>query len=188
VLIAAAPFGVRAEADSLAVPVPQSAVTQRVFFDVEVGGKPAGRIVLSLFGDACPRTVANFAQLAAAPAKGSGYNGSIFHRIVKGFVVQGGDFTNGNGTGGRSIYGPTFADESFALHHTGAGILSMANRGKDTNSSQFFITLAATPWLDGKHVVFGQVADRESMAVVRAIETIGAEARVRVADCGVLAA
>ena len=131
--------------------------------------------------------------------------GSIFHRIIKGFVVQGGDYTNGNGTGGRSIYGGQFADESFALKHTGPGILSMANRGPGTNGSQFFITLAPTPWrafpapqpaplrcvaqcspVDGKHVVFGQVMDRSSMGVVRAMEAAGAESRVRIVDCGIL--
>ena len=155
-----------------------------MFFDVTIGAQPAGRIVLGLFGDDAPKTAANFAALAAGEP-GYGYKGSIFHRIIKDFMVQGGDFTNGNGTGGKSIYGGSFADENLQLHHTGPGILSMANRGPNTNGSQFFITTVPTPWLDGKHVVFGQVV--EGMSVVRAIEAAGAESRVRIADCGVLA-
>ena len=108
------------------------------------------------------------------------------HRIVPGFVVQGGDFTFGNGIGGKSIYGGSFDDESFALKHVGQGMLSMANRGPNTNGSQYFITLNPTPWLDGRHVIFGQVADEDSMRTVRAMEAAGSGANVRVADCGVL--
>ena len=167
-----------------------------VFMDIVIGGKPAGRMEFELYADAVPKTAENFRALCTGE-KGMGRSGKPlhymncgFHRIITAFMCQGGDFTRGNGTGGESIYGPKFADESFAGkagRHTGFGCLSMANSGPHTNGSQFFICTADTPWLDGKHVVFGRLT--AGAATLRAMEKAGSQSgacsqRVAVANCG----
>ncbi|MFC8967849.1 MULTISPECIES: peptidylprolyl isomerase [unclassified Streptomyces] len=145
-------------------------MSENVFFEVTADGEPMGRIEFKLFDDVVPKTAQNFRELATG-VHGYGYKGSPFHRVIPDFMLQGGDFTRQNGTGGKSIYGEKFADENFTLKHTKPGQLSMANAGPNTNGSQFFITTIVTDWLDNKHVVFGEVV--EGMDVVKAIEALG---------------
>lgn len=170
-------------------------IRPRVFFDIDIAGKSAGRIEFDLFDDIAPKTAENFRALCTGE-KGIGksgkplhYKGSSFHRIIPEFMAQGGDFTNGNGTGGESIYGRTFPDENFVAKHTDGGLLSMANAGPHTNGSQFFITFVPCPWLDGKHTVFGQVADDKSFQVLKSMESYGSHSgatkqRISISDCG----
>ena len=172
---------------------PIDVVTDHVFFDISIDDTPAGRVTFGLFGDVVPWTVENFASLAKCD-HGVGklgeelcYKDSIFHRIIPGFMAQGGDFTAGDGTGGESIYGLEFDDENFDLSFTRPYLLAMANAGPNTNGSQFFVTFAPTPWLDGHHVVFGEVL--EGFEVMDKLEKLGSQSGkpskiARITNCG----
>ena len=170
-------------------------ITSKVFFDIEVDNKPLGRIVFGLYGKVVPKTAENFRAICTgengltSDGKPLHYKGSVFHRVIPEFMIQGGDITRGDGTGGESIYGKKFPDENFQLKHKGPGLLSMANAGKNTNGSQFFITTVVTPWLDGKHVVFGEVL--EGFDIVKEVEALGSQSgkptkKITVADSGEL--
>lgn len=173
----------------------QTASLTKVYFDMQIGGKPAGRITFKLYDDITPKTAENFRALCTGE-KGKGksgkplhYKGSVFHRVIPNFMCQGGDFTHFNGTGGESIYGHKFPDENFTAKHSKAGLLSMANAGPNTNGSQFFITTVSTPHLNGRHTVFGEVID--GVDVVDTIESYGSSSgktseEILIADCGEL--
>ncbi|RKP30364.1 hypothetical protein METBISCDRAFT_23371 [Metschnikowia bicuspidata] len=165
-------------------------ITHKVFFDIEQDGVALGRITIGLFGTVVPKTVENFRQLAISTDPEFSYKGSIFHRVIPNFMIQGGDYETNQGFGGNSIYGGKFHDENFTLQHDRLYRLSMANAGRNTNGSQFFITTDVTSWLDGAHVVFGEVVD--GFDVVHAIEMTETDdgdrpvKPVKIADCGEL--
>ncbi|XP_063787994.1 peptidyl-prolyl cis-trans isomerase-like [Pseudophryne corroboree] len=161
---------------------------KRVFFDISADGIPLGRVVMELRFDVVPKTAENFLKLCTGEV-GYGYKGSTFHRIIPSFMCQGGDFTNHNGTGGKSIYGGKFEDENFILKHNTPGILSMANAGPNSNGSQFFISTIKADWLNGKHVVFGHVV--EGMEVIKKMESYGSNSgktsrKIVISECGIL--
>lgn len=173
----------------IAVPKEINPANPKVFLDIKIGENEPKRIELELFKDRVPKTAENFRALCTGDNEEKlCYKNSIFHRVIKDFMLQGGDFENANGTGGKSIYGFKFDDENFYYAHSEEGLLSMANSGKDTNNSQFFITCKDTPWLDGKHVVFGKVI--KGMEVVKKVEAIEVEEQnkpkvnIVIADCG----
>jgi len=170
-------------------------VTNVVWFDIAIGDKVQERVYIGLYGEVVPKTVENFRTLATTgDADGKGYKGSIFHRVIPNFMLQGGDYTEGSGRGGKSIYGNKFADENFKLKHTRKGLLSMANAGPNTNGSQFFLTTVVTSWLDGRHVVFGTILvggeyGHGSLDTVMAVEAVGSQSGkpsvpVVIKDCG----
>ena len=159
-------------------------MSDNVYFDISINNEPAGRIVFSLFDKVVPDTARTFRELATGP-HGFGYAGSGFHRVIPEFRLQGGDFTRGDGTGGKSIYGEKFKDENFELKHDRKYLLSMANAGPHTNGSQFFVTTAVTPWLDGKHVVFGEVV--EGSDLVDKIESYGSRSGATKAEIKITA-
>jgi len=171
----------------------ETVATSTVFFDIVIGDEQAGRLTMDLYGSVAPKTAENFRALCTGEAgvgslgKPLHFEGCSFHRIIPGFMCQGGDFTSGDGQGGESIYGGDFADEPFEFSHFEPGLLSMANAGPDTNGSQFFLTTAVTDFLDGKHVVFGKVVD--GMDVLKAMERQGSKSGavktpVKIAACG----
>jgi peptidylprolyl isomerase len=195
-LVFLAMMGPSAHADDIKPYYPINPSNPKVFFEITIGDKVAGKVEMELFADTCPKTAENFRALCTGE-KGKGlsgkplhYKGSTFHRVIPQFMCQGGDFTAGNGTGGESIYGAKFADETFAGKagkHFGPGTLSMANAGPNTNGSQFFICTSQTPHLDGKHVVFGQVI--KGFDVIKAVEAVGSRSgatakKVVISDCG----
>jgi peptidylprolyl isomerase len=184
----------QAAADDYKPHHPVNPKNPKVFFDITIGDKPAGRVEMELFADTCPKTAENFLKLCEGTKNKDGkplaFKGSSFHRVIPEFMCQGGDFTRGNGTGGESIYGGRFDDETFegkAGKHFGPGTLSMANAGPNTNGSQFFICTAETPHLNGKHVVFGQVI--KGYDVIKKMEAVGSpsgkpSSKVTITDCG----